>query len=142
MPKGLHAKSMNRALLWRCLPLWFFCTLLSSFAFAIDRDRTLSQLHHTAWTAKDGAPSQISALAQTEDGYLWIGSARGLYKFDGVEFTQYLAPADRSFPSHNVSSLLSTSDGGLWISFRPAGLAFLKAGPDKSFFPPRRIAQS
>ena len=71
-------KFRTRELLLRFLLLCFVYTFLFSFVFALDRDRTLTQFHHTAWTAKDGAPSQISALAQTQDGYLWIGSARGL----------------------------------------------------------------
>nr|ACN18082.1 two-component system sensor protein [uncultured bacterium BLR5] len=126
----------------RVLLLCFFGAFACSFAFALDRDRTLKQFHHTAWTAKDGAPSQISSLAQTDDGYLWIGSARGLYKFDGVEFTQYMPPAGVSFPSHNVSSLLATPDGGLWITFRPAGLGFLKAGQIKVFSRPEELPKS
>ena len=42
---------------------------LSSTAAALDPDRSLKELHHTAWRAREGAPSQISALAQTQDGY-------------------------------------------------------------------------
>ena len=137
-----NAKSRQRELLRRFLSPCFICAFLSSFVFALDRDRTLTQFHHTAWTAKDGAPSQISALAQTQDGYLWIGSARGLYKFDGVEFTQYMPPAGVSFPSHNVSSLLATPDGGLWITFRPAGLAFLKAGQIEVFSRPEELPKA
>src|SRR5262249_23722993 len=110
----------------RFLSLCFFCAFLSSFVFALDRDRTLAQFHHTAWTAKDGAPSQISALAQTEDGYLWIGSARGLFRFDGVEFEPCAAPGGVTLPSHNIYSLMATPDGGLWISFNPSGIGFLK----------------
>ena len=56
--------------LLRFLSICFFCALTCPLALALDRDRTLAQFHHTAWIAKDGAPSQISALAQTEDGYL------------------------------------------------------------------------
>lgn len=135
-------KFTKRQLLRRFFSLCFVCAFCCSFVFALDRDRTLTQFHHTAWTAKDGAPSQISSLAQTEDGYLWIGSARGLYKFDGVEFTQYMPPASVSFPSNNVSSLLATPDGGLWITFRPAGLAFLKAGQIKVFSRPEELPKA
>ncbi|HEX7828067.1 MAG TPA: two-component regulator propeller domain-containing protein [Thermoanaerobaculia bacterium] len=102
--------------------------LLCASAFALEQDRALSQLHHTSWTAKDGAPSQISALEQTTDGYLWIGSARGLFRFDGVRFELYTPPKGVTLPSHNTYALLATPDGGLWISFRPSGLGFLKDG--------------
>lgn len=77
---------------WRMLLLYLFSALLYTSAFALDRDRALTQFHHTAWRASDGAPSQTSALAQTADGYLWIGSARGLFRFDGVRFETYAPP--------------------------------------------------
>jgi len=115
------------------LSVCFFCVFFCSFIYGLDRDRSLTQFHHTAWTAKDGAPSQITALAQTNDGYLWIGSAFGLFRFDGVEFEPYLPPADVKLPATNIYALHSTSDGGLWISFRPFGLAFLKDGQIKVF---------
>lgn len=107
----------------------FFLLLLGGQrTFALDAERALAQLHHTAWTARDGAPSQISALAQTTDGYLWIGSARGLFRFDGANFELFTPPAGVTLPSHNTYALLATRDGGLWISFRPSGLGFLKDG--------------
>ncbi|HET8772559.1 MAG TPA: two-component regulator propeller domain-containing protein [Thermoanaerobaculia bacterium] len=105
--------------------------LLLAFApavWALSADRAISQFHHTAWTAKDGAPSQISALAQTADGFLWIGSARGLFRFDGVQFEAYTPPAGVTLPSHNIYTLMATPDGGLWVSFRPSGLGFLQDG--------------
>jgi len=120
----------------RFLSLCFFCAFFPTFVFALDRDRTLTQFHHTAWTAKDGAPSQITALAQTTDGYLWIGSAFGLFKFDGVEFEPYVPPPDVKLPATNIYALQATSDGGLWISFRPFGLAFIKDGQIKVFSRP------
>ena len=121
------------------LSLCFFCASLCSSVFALDRDRTLAQFHHTAWTAKDGAPSQISALAQTEDGYLWVGSARGLFRFDGIAFELYVPPAGVSLPAYNIIALLATHDGGLWIAFRSSGLGFLKDGNIKVFSRPEEL---
>lgn len=138
----LNAHSRKREYFPRSLSLRFYCAFLCSSVSALDRDRTLTQFHHTAWTARDGAQSQISALAQTEDGYLWIGSARGLFRFDGVEFEPYVPPADVTFPTHNIISLLATSDGGWWIAFRPYGLAFLKAGQMKVFSRPEELPRS
>ena len=109
--------------------------------YGLDRDRAIAQFHHTAWTAKDGAPSQIKALAQTEDGYLWIGSERGLYRFDGVQFEAYAPPAGVDLPSHNISSLMATPDGGLWISFDPSGIWFLKDGVVSISSEPEELAR-
>ena len=95
-------------------------------AFASSLDRSVSQFHHTAWSTEDGAPSQITALAQTGDGYLWIGTARGLFRFDGVTFERYVPPPGVSLPGHNIYALQATRDGGLWVSFHPTGVAFVK----------------
>jgi signal transduction histidine kinase/ligand-binding sensor domain-containing protein len=135
-------KSRKRGHFWRFLSLCFFISFLCSFVSALDRDRTLSQFHHTVWTAKNGAPSQISALAQTEDGYLWIGSASGLFRFDGVEFEPFVPPAGVSLPSRNIVALQATPDGGLWIVFRPYGLGFLKDGQIKIFSRPEELPKS
>jgi ligand-binding sensor domain-containing protein len=97
-------------------------------AFALDRDRTIAQFHSTFWSEKDGAPGDISALAQTNDGYLWIGSTRGLFRFDGVKFQEYQPPPGVELPSHSIWSLMAMPDGGLWIAFEPNGLGFLKDG--------------
>lgn len=108
----------------------------------LDRNRSLTQFHHTSWTAKDGAPSQIGALAQTTDGYLWIGSARGLFRFDGIEFEPYVPPAGVTLPGSNVYSFLATSDGGLWVSFGPSGVAFIKEGQAKFFSRPEELPKT
>ncbi len=139
MKKLLERVGMKREYIWRFLSLCHFCLFFCSIGLALDRDWTITEFHHTAWTAKDGAPSQISSLAQTKDGYLWIGSARGLFRFDGVEFESYEPPAGVSLPTHNITSLLATPDGGLWIIFRPFGLGFLKDGQMKVFSRPEEL---
>ena len=96
--------------------------------YALVRDRKITQFYHSAWLAKDGAPSQINAIAQTTDGYIWFGAGRGLFQFDGVQFKLYEPPSGDRFPSNNINSLMATPDGGLWISFNPYGVGFLKNG--------------
>jgi signal transduction histidine kinase/ligand-binding sensor domain-containing protein len=76
------------------------------------------------------------------DGYLWIGSASGLFRFDGIEFESYVPPAGVSFPAHSIYSLLATPDGGLWVAFRPSGLVFIKEGQVKVFSHPEEIPKS
>ncbi len=94
----------------------------------IDRDRKLDQLHHTGWTFKEGAPSEIHALAQTTDGYLWLGTASGLFRFDGLRFQKYQPPPGQDFQQRQVYSLFATPDGGLLVGYWFGGVSFLKDG--------------
>jgi signal transduction histidine kinase/ligand-binding sensor domain-containing protein len=119
-----------------------FSAFLCTPAFSLDRDRSITQFFHTAWSEDDGAPSQISALAQTEDGYLWIGSTRGLFRFDGVKFEEYKPQSGVELPSHSIYSLKATPDGGLWIAFRPSGTGFLKDGSLTVFTRPEEMPDS
>jgi ligand-binding sensor domain-containing protein len=103
------------------------CQLLSGTS-PDSRDRTISQLQHTGWTAREGAPGSIQSLAQTTDGYMWLGTAYGLFRFDGVHFDHYKLPSGENFNSENISSLMPTSDGGLWIGLQYGNVAFMKDG--------------
>jgi ligand-binding sensor domain-containing protein len=83
---------------------------------------------HTSWTGRDGAPGNIAALAQTGDGYLWLGTPLGLYRFDGLQFTKYPVTAmEIKLPSSDVEALCPDSQGGLWIGFRTGGISHLAA---------------
>ena len=95
--------------------------------WAVDPATHVSQYAHTAWRTQDcffsGAPN---AITQTTDGYLWIGTPNGLYRFDGIRFTSF-APADGKDPLNAVFSLLGATDGSLWIGTE-SYLARLKEG--------------
>ena len=56
-----------------------------------------------------------AAVAQTRDGYLWIGTSNGLVRFDGVKFVQFQAPSGEKLSSSNVLVLRGATDGSLWI---------------------------
>lgn len=89
----------------------------ASDAFALNPTLDVNQYAHAAWRSRDGFVNGaiITALAQTPDGYLWIGTEDGLFRFDGVRAAPWAAPAGMSLPSQKVASLLAGSDGTLWI---------------------------
>ena len=60
-------------------------------------------------------PGAPNAIAQTKDGYLWIGTEGGLFRFDGVRFVPWTAPDGKQLPSSRIHSLLGANDGSLWI---------------------------
>lgn len=96
-------------------------------ARALDPTLTISQYQHTRWTAADGVPPNIMALAQGADGYLWIGGADGLYRFDGVSFEHIDAPEFDS-EGRGVSTLLVARDGALWVGYDSGHFAVLRDG--------------
>jgi ligand-binding sensor domain-containing protein len=109
----------------RLLKSLLLVLIASVNSFGLDRDLTIDQLLHTAWTTKDGAPADIIAVAQTTDGYLWLGTAGGLFRFDAIRFEEY-EPKFGTLRSRNISAAISTPDNGLWIGFRFGGVTFLK----------------
>jgi PAS domain S-box-containing protein len=112
----------------RTLEVCLFLALACSCCAAFGSDRTIAQFAHTAWGPKDGAPSPVTALAQTSDGYLWLGGPDGLYRFDGVVFERYQPQSGGPFPVHTVSSLLALPNGDLWIGFSSGGVSLLRHG--------------
>jgi signal transduction histidine kinase/ligand-binding sensor domain-containing protein len=88
----------------------------SARLLALDPSLAISQYAHTAWTVRDGfSLGAVFAMAQTPDGYLWLGSGSGLFHFDGVRFVRLQSPAGEQTPIAGVYSLLSARDGTLWI---------------------------
>src|SRR4051794_38757714 len=93
---------------------------------------TLSQYHHTAWSAREGAPTNINSLAQSDDGFLWLGTPVGLFRFDGMRFEQFERVGESPFPSGNISALLKAPEG-LWIGYRLGGVSLLTKDTLESF---------
>ena len=112
----------------RMLEACLFLALACSFAAALDSNRTIAQFAHTAWGPKDGAPSVVTSLARSSDGYLWLGSHDGLYRFDGVVFERYQPKSGGPLPAQDVFSLLSLPNGDLWIGFTSGGISLLRNG--------------
>ena len=97
-------------------------------------ESTLAEMNHESWTARDGAPQGITALAQAPDGILWIGTLGGLFSFDGHAFSAFLPLAgDPDLPPGEVRTVLAARDGTIWIAFRYGGIARISQGHVKLF---------
>ena len=95
-----------------------FSLLLSSGAtvYALDSPRELSQFGHEVWLTENGLPQNtVHAIAQTSDGYIWIGTEEGLARFDGVKFTVFDKQNTPEIKSNYIRSLLADRQGALWI---------------------------
>jgi signal transduction histidine kinase/ligand-binding sensor domain-containing protein len=100
------------------LPCALACALLvwCPRAFALNAALDASQYIHTAWKVRDGfTKGTITSIAQTPDGYLWLGTELGLLRFDGVRTVPLQLRANQQLPSTAIQSLLVARDGTLWI---------------------------
>ncbi|MFZ0553106.1 MAG: triple tyrosine motif-containing protein [Steroidobacteraceae bacterium] len=68
-------------------------------------------------------------MAQTNDGFLWLGSPEGLFRFDGTRFEPFSSVFGDRLLSTNLYTLFAPSTGGLWIGYTSSGgFSFLGKG--------------
>jgi ligand-binding sensor domain-containing protein len=93
-----------------------FATVSPHTLSALDPDRTLDQYIVTRWGSRDSFPGgAINAIAQTPDGFLWIGAEHGLVRFDGVSFRLIDHANSPSMPLGHVLGLVVDDEGVLWV---------------------------
>ena len=103
--------------------------LLSVPAWGLDPRLALTQFGHDVWTTSNGLPQDsVRAIAQTADGYLWFGTADGLARFDGVNFTAFNASNTPLLEQTAITFLLAEPDGSLWIGTGNKGLLRYRNG--------------
>ena len=95
---------------------------------AQDSTRPIHQFAHKTWDAQDGAPTEIRLLAQTGDGYLWLGTASGLVRFDGVQFVPFRPRGIDTTPAGGVRALQEGRDGTLWVVWETGAVSHLVDG--------------
>lgn len=85
-------------------------------------------LHNTAWRVEQGAPADVWALAQSADGYLWMATGFGLYRFDGERFERREPLHGARLLSQNVTALTVLPDGRMWLGYFDGGASMLQGG--------------
>jgi ligand-binding sensor domain-containing protein/signal transduction histidine kinase len=83
---------------------------------ALDPNQSVFQYNCLSWSRHNGLPvNNVYAIAQTKDGYLWLGTSIGLIRFDGVDFTLIGAPPASELRNTRITCLSPAHDGGLWF---------------------------
>lgn len=108
--------------------------LTAAPAEALDPGKAISQYRHEVWGVREGLPqSSAEALAQTRDGYLWIGTQEGLARFDGVRFVVWDKASAPELRHNRVVALLEDRSGRLWLGTEGGGLSVLQDGTIRTF---------
>src|ERR1700756_4141212 len=118
----------NRGILFVCraILLLVVVCLHSSVGIALDPTSHISQYGHSVWRVQDGYfGGTPTAITQTTDGYIWVRTQGGLFRFDGVQFVRWSARPGEELPSGD--SMLGAREGSLWLGTQ-AGLAHLVNG--------------
>ncbi|MGA9408462.1 MAG: two-component regulator propeller domain-containing protein, partial [Bacteroidota bacterium] len=123
---------MSRINKKRILPATLLLTItlcLTSSLFALDPQKSIAQYGQNVWLRKNGLPANaVNVVLQTHDGYIWLGTSAGLFRFDGVNFTKVNLDAEEGKTNETISSLLESKDSSLWIGTGYNGLRRIKDG--------------
>ncbi|MEP6663896.1 MAG: two-component regulator propeller domain-containing protein, partial [Verrucomicrobiota bacterium] len=85
--------------------------------------------YHSTWDYEDGLPQNtVLAVLQTSDGYLWLGTLRGLARFDGLRFAIFDQKNVPEIKDRAITCLCETPDGSLWFGTGHGGLNRFKKG--------------
>ncbi len=106
---------------------------LSAAGMALQPSTPLASYGRQAWGMENGLPQNtVQALAQTKDGFVWLGTEVGLVRFDGNSFQVFDKDTSPALPGNDVRCLLAAMDGALWIG-TSEGLARWKDGAVRVF---------
>ncbi len=112
---------------------WLFLTLLFFSPMTKASAHLLTEYAHTAWHGQRGAPADVVQFAQTPDGWLWVSSPHGLFRFDGLDFERTDKVWGHPLHSTNTLALLVTRDGRLWVGGRFGGISVFSANEAREF---------
>ena len=123
----MHCHFRKYILFWIVLICLLLPTLYvngqNTRVLTLDPSKAISQYGLSSWNSLDGLPQNtIGALAQTPDGYVWIGTQEGLVRFDGVDFTVFNRKNTSAFSTSTINHLTVSPNGSLLIGTRGGGL--------------------
>jgi ligand-binding sensor domain-containing protein/signal transduction histidine kinase len=103
--------------------------LCALFPFIANADPPASAWSVHVWQSDDGLPNNnVTGLAETQDGYLWMATPARLARFDGVSFETISRETFARGYTERTSVLLASTDGGLWLGMDHGPIFYVKSG--------------
>src|ERR1700751_804106 len=119
---------------YRVVTLAVIACLLSE-AHALDPHRKFSQYVRETWSTANGLPGgAVHAIAQSPDGYLWIGTDKGLVRFDGFTFLP-VSPKSLLPQNDAILGLITDAEGDLWVRMQTTGILRYNRGKFENLAP-------
>jgi len=104
------------------------------FAAAVFADDANVSWLTRPWQTEDGLPdNSVNGLAQTEEGYLWVGTPTGLARFDGIHFENIPLTNVVTMPNHGIVTMLRGRHGALWLAMDRGALVRLSGKTSRAF---------
>src|SRR5579859_4917927 len=101
----------------RLMSKWFWIITVSVFIPATVSAATNSEWSLHLWRSDDGLPNNnVTSIAQTQNGYLWVANPTAVARFDGVRFETFSPKLFGLDPSERIHALANSRAGGLWLA--------------------------
>jgi signal transduction histidine kinase/ligand-binding sensor domain-containing protein len=108
--------------------------LLASHAPGIESGLAEMEGAIRTWRRENGLPADsVTAIIQTRDGFLWVGTTAGLVRFDGVKFTEVKLGRHVEPSGIGVTALTEDSRGQVWVGTQQDGVFELGHGSVRQF---------
>jgi ligand-binding sensor domain-containing protein len=122
----------TRGFVWRALA--GLCLGLELWLVPAQATAAAADFVVEAWQTEAGLPhNAVTAVLQTRDGYLWLGTSNGLARFDGVRFATFRAVDHPGLRSNHILCLYEDRQGALWVGTAEGGLARFEKGEFTAF---------
>ena len=134
----LTTRSLSVRWLRTCVVAFVVLVGLSAPAEPVAKELAPADWNYSArsWQAQNGLPGEtVQSFAQTPDGFLWVGTSEGLFRFDGANFTLFSHENTPAIRENSVFCLLAGRDGRLWIGTDGGGLVEMHNGVFTAFTP-------
>ncbi len=129
-PQKLSARTRRAAGFWLVLVCLFFArgrVSADSADYLVD-----------GWDTENNLPSStVTSIAQTPDGYLWVGTYNGLARFDGARFVTFDPVNTPELTQTRIQGLFLDAGGTLWINTFRGGLTSYRGGVFRNELPDR-----